>query len=167
MFDSLWLHGLQQTRLPCPPLSPRIFSNSCPLNWWCHPTISSSVVPYSSRSQTFPASGSFLMSQLFASGGQSIGVSALAISPSNEYSWLISFRIDWIDLLASKGLSRVFSSTTIWKHQFFGTQSCFELWQWNHQFFCAQPSLNFPGGSVVKNPPANAGDTGVSGLIPA
>ena len=96
-----------------------------------------------------------------------IGVSASAsVLPMNSQDWSPLGWTGWTSL-QSKGLSRVFSSTTIWKHQFFGTQSCFELWQWNHQFFCAQPSLNFPGGSVVKNPPANAGDTGVSGLIPA
>ena len=98
MSDSLWPHGLQHTRLPCPSPSPGACSNSCPFSWWCHPTISSSVVPFSSCLQSFPASGSFPMSWFFASGGQSIGVSASIISPSNEYSGLISFRIDWFDL---------------------------------------------------------------------
>ena len=102
--DSLWPHGLQHARLPCPSPIPRAYSNSCPLCWWCHPTISSSVVPFSSHLQSFPASGSFPMSQFFASGGQSIGVSASA-SPSNEYSWLISFRSEVVDTL---GLSIVF-----------------------------------------------------------
>ena len=90
----LWPHGLQRTRVLCPPLSPGVCSNSWPLSQWCHPTISSSATPFSSYPQSFPASGSFTMSQLFASGGQS------GISPSNEYSGLISFRIDWLDLLA-------------------------------------------------------------------
>ena len=103
MSDSLWTHGLQYARSPCPSPSPGARSNSCPLSWWCHQTISSSVVPFSSCLQSFPASGSFQMSQLFASGGQSIGVSALNISPSNEYSGLISFRLDWLDLLAVQG----------------------------------------------------------------
>ena len=98
--DSLWPHGLQHGRLPCPSPIPRAYSNSCPLSQWCHPTISSSVVPFSSCLQSFPASGSFPMSQLFSSGDQSIVVSALAISLSNEYSGLISFRNDWSDLLA-------------------------------------------------------------------
>ena len=102
MSNSLWPHGLQHTRLPCPLLSPRACSNSCPLSWWCLSTISSSVIPISSCLQSFPASGSFLISQLFPSGGQSIGASSSA-SVLNEYSGLISFRIDWFDLLAVQG----------------------------------------------------------------
>ena len=98
--DLLWLHGLQHARLLCPLPSPGVCSNSRPLSQWYHPTISSSVVPFSSCLQSFPASGSFLMSWLFASGGQSIGTSA---SASNEYSALTSFRIDWLDLLAVQG----------------------------------------------------------------
>ena len=93
--DSLWPHGLQHARLPCSSPTPGACSNSCPLNQWCHPTISSSVIPFSSCPQSFPASGSFPMSQFFASGGQNIGASA-----SNEYSGLISFRIDCFDLVA-------------------------------------------------------------------
>ena len=92
--------GLKNTRLPCPSPTPRACSNLCSSSRWCHPTISSSVVPFSSYLQSFPASGSFPMSQFFASGGQSIGVSA---SASNEYSGLISFRMDWLDLLAVQG----------------------------------------------------------------
>ena len=92
----LGLHGLQHARIPCPSLSPWVCSNSCPLSWWCHPTISSSVITCSSCSQSFPASGSCPVSQLFASGSQSTG--AFSISPSSEYSGLISFRIDWFDL---------------------------------------------------------------------
>ena len=99
----LWPHGLQHTKLPCPSLSPRVCSNSSPLSWWGHPTISPSIVPFSSCLQFFPASGSFPMSWLFPSGGQNIGASASAISPSNEYSGLISFRIDWFDLFAVQG----------------------------------------------------------------
>ena len=102
MSDSLRSHGLQHTRLPCPSPSLRACSNSCPLNWWCHPTISFSVIPFFSCLQPFPASGSFLMNQLFASGGQSIGASASACL-SNEYSRLISFRMDWLDLFAVQG----------------------------------------------------------------
>ena len=100
---SLWPHGLQHTRLPCPSISPRVCLNSCPLSQWCHPTISSSVAPFSSCLQSFPASGSFPISQLLPSGGQSIGASALSINPSNEYSGLISFSIDWFDLLVVQG----------------------------------------------------------------
>ena len=91
--NSLWSHGLQHTRPPCPSPTPRDYSNSCPLRQWCHPTISSSVVPFSSCLQSFPASGSFPMNQLFAWGGQSIGSFSFSISPSNEHSGLISFRI--------------------------------------------------------------------------
>ena len=100
---SLWPHGLQHTRLPCPSISPRVCLNLCPLSQWCHPTISSSVAPFSSCLQSFPASGSFPISQLLPSGGQSIGASALSINPSNEYSGLISFSIDWFDLLVVQG----------------------------------------------------------------
>ena len=91
--STLWLHGLQLARLPCPSLSPEVCSNSCPLSWWCHPTISSSVVPFSSCPQSFLASRSFPMSWLFESGGHQ--VFTFSISPSNAYSGLISFRIDW------------------------------------------------------------------------
>ena len=100
--SSLWPHGLQHASPPCPSPTPRVYSNLCPLSQWCHPTISSSVVPFSSHLQSFPASGYFQMSQFFASGGQSISFS-FSISPSNEYSGLISFRIDWCDLLAVQG----------------------------------------------------------------
>ena len=99
--DSLWPHELQRAMLPCPSLALGICSNSCPLSQWCHPTISSSVVPFSSCPQSFPASGSFPMNWLFASGGQSIG--ALALAPSNEYSVLVSTRIDWFDIFAVQG----------------------------------------------------------------
>ena len=112
--DSLWPHGPRHARPPHPSPTPRLYPNSHPSSWWCHPTISSSVVPFSSCPQSFPESGSFPMSQLFASGGQSIGVSGMN---SNEYSGLISLRTNWISL-QSKGLSRVFSNTTVQKHQF-------------------------------------------------
>ena len=119
--NSLWSHGLQHTRLLCPSPTPRAYSNSCPLSWWCHPTILSSVIP-SSRFQSFPASGSFPMSQFFTSGGQSIGASSSAsILPTNIQDWFPLGLTDWISLL-SKGLSRVFSNTTVQKHQFFGAQ---------------------------------------------
>ena len=94
--------GLEHTRPPCPSPTPRVYSNSCLLSWWCHPTISSSVVPFSCL-QSFPASGSFQMSQFFASGSQSIGGFSFNISPSNEHPGLISFRMDWLDLLAVQG----------------------------------------------------------------
>ena len=107
MSDSLQPHGLQHARPPCPSLTLGVYSNSCPLDRWSHPTISSSVVPFSSYLQSFPASGSFRMSQFFASGGQRIGGSfSFSISPYNEYSGLISFRMDWLDLLAVQGSLR-------------------------------------------------------------
>ena len=101
--DSLRPHGLEHARPPCPSPTPRACSNSCPSSQWCHPTISSSVVPFSLRLQSFPASGSFPISQLFASGGQSIGASASAFSPSNKHSRLIPFRMDCLDVLAVQG----------------------------------------------------------------
>ena len=106
--NSLQPHGLQHARPPCPSQTPRVYSNSCPLDQWCHSIISSSVVPFSSCLQSFPASGSFPVSQLFASGGQSIGVSASASIPSNEYSELISFRMDWLNLLEVQGTLKSF-----------------------------------------------------------
>ena len=102
MSYSLRPHGLQHARPPCVSPTPGAYSNSCSSSWWCHPTISSSVIPFSSHLQSFPASGSFPMSQFFPTGGQIIGVSA-SISPSNEHSGLISFRIDWLDLLTVQG----------------------------------------------------------------
>ena len=103
MSDLLQPHGLQHARLPCPSPAPGAYSYSSPKKQWCHPTISSSVILFSSCLQSFPASGSFPVSQFFTSGGQSIGVSACNISLSNEYSGLISFRIHWFDLLAVQG----------------------------------------------------------------
>ena len=125
MSNSLWPHGLQHARPPCPSPTPGAYSNSCPSSWWYHPTISSSVVPFSFL-QSFPALESFPMSQFFALSGQSIeywtlGYWILAIE-YNEYSGLIPLGLTgWICLL-SKGLSKVFSNTTVQKHQFFDTQ---------------------------------------------
>ena len=111
--DSLRPHGLQHTRPPCPLATPEVYTNSCPLSRWCHPTISSSVVPFSSRLQSFPASGSFQMSQFLTSGGQSTGVSASASDlPMNIQDWSPLGWTGWISL-QSKGLSRVFSNTTV------------------------------------------------------
>ena len=119
--DSLWPHEPQHSKPPCLSPTPGPHGKSCPLSWWCHPTISSSVVPFSCL-QSFPASGSFQMSQLFASGGQSIGVSASAsVLPMNTQDWFPTGWTAWISL-QSKGLSRVFSNTTVQKHQFFGSQ---------------------------------------------
>ena len=128
--DSLRPHGLQHTRLPCPSPSPRAYSNSRPLSQWCHLTISSSIVPFSSLLQSFPALGSFQMSQFFTSGGQSTGVSASAsVLPMNSQDWFPLGLTSLISLL-SKRLSRVFSNTTVQKHQLFGIQS--SLWSNSH-----------------------------------
>ena len=119
--DSLWPHGLQHARLPCPSPTPWAYSNSCSSSQWCRPTVSSSVIPFSCL-QSFPASGSFPMSQFFASGGQSIGVSASAsVLPMNTQAWSPLGCTGWISL-QSKGLSRVFSNTTVQKHQFLSAQ---------------------------------------------
>ena len=122
MSDSLWPHELQHARPPCPSPTPGVHSNSQPSGWWCHPDISFSVVPFSSCPQPLPASGSFTMSQLFAWGGQSTGVSASSsFLPKNTQDWSPLEWTGWISL-QSKGLSRVFSNTTVQKHQFFGPQ---------------------------------------------
>ena len=130
MSDSLLPQGLQHTRVPCPSQIPGACSNSCPLSWWYHPTISSSVIPFSSCPQSLPASESFPMSQLFTWGGQSTGVSALAsFLPINIQDWFLLGFADFIPL-QSKRLPRVFSNTTVQKHQFFGAQP--SLWAYSH-----------------------------------
>ena len=126
MYDPLWPHGLQHARLPCPSPTPRACSNSCPLSWWCHPAISFSVIPFSSCPQSYPASGSFLRSQFFTSGGQSIRVS----SSASEYSGLISFRMDWLDLLAVQGTLK-----SLLQHH---SSKASILWHW--AFFIVQLS---------------------------
>ena len=120
--DSSWPHGLQHARPPCPSPTPGVYSDSCTLSQWWHPTISSSVFPYSSCLQSFPASGSFQMSQLFTSNGQSIGVSASAtVLPMKIQDWFPLGWTGWISL-QSKRLSRVFCNTTVQKHQLFSNQ---------------------------------------------
>ena len=129
--NTLQPHGMQHARLPCPSPTPKAYSNSCPSSQWCHPTISSSNIPFSSCLQSFPASGSFPMSQFFASGGQSIGVSASAsFLPMNIQDWFPLGLTDWISL-QSKGHSRVFSNTTVQNHQFFGTQLSLLKYFWS------------------------------------
>ena len=119
---SLWHNGLQRARPPCPSPTPGVYPNSCPLSQWCHPIISSSVIPFSSRLQFFSASGSFQISQLFASGGQSIGAStSISVLPMNTQDWSPLGWTGWISL-QSKGLWRVFSNNTVQKHHFFSTQ---------------------------------------------
>ena len=120
MSDSLWPHGLQHARLPCPSLSPGVCSNSCPLSRWCYPTISSSVAPLLLLPSAFPSIRVF--TNELALHIRWLKCWSFSISPSNEYSRLISFRIDWFYLLMPKGLSRVFSGTTVGKHQFFNAQ---------------------------------------------
>ena len=134
MSDSLWPHRLQHTRPPCPSPTPRVYSNSCPLSLWCHATILSSVVPFFSRLQSFPASGSFQMSLFFTSGGQNIGVSvSTSVLPMNIQDWFPLGWTGWMSL-QSKGLSTAFSNITVQKHQFFGThpssQSNFHIHTW-------------------------------------
>ena len=120
--NSLWPHGLHHVRPPCQSPTLGAYSNSCPLSQWCHPTISSSVVSFSSYLQSFPASGSLPMSQFFTSGGQSIGVSASAsVLPMNIQDWF-PWGLTGFIALQSKGLSRVISNTTVQKYQFFGAQ---------------------------------------------
>ena len=132
--DSLWPHEAQHARSPCPSPTPEIYPKSCRSSWWCHSTISSSVIPFSTCPQSFPALGSFQMSQLFTSGDQSIGVSAsISLLPMNTQEWS---PLGWTGLtsLQSKGLSRVFSNTTVQKHPFFGAQSSL----WSNSHICTQ-----------------------------
>ena len=133
MSDSLQPNGPQHARPPCPSPTPGVYRNSCPLSRWCHPAISPSVIPFSSSPQSFPASGSFQMSQFFASRWPKYWSFSFNISSSNEYSGLISFRMDWLALLAVRGTLQhhvVFSKTTVQKHQFFSTQ--LSLWSNSH-----------------------------------
>ena len=134
--NSLRPHESQHAKPPCPSPTPGVYSNTCPSSWWCHPTISYSVVPFSSCPQSFPASGSFPMSQLFTWGGQSIGVSASAsVLSMNTQDWSPLRLTGWISL-QSKGLSRVFSNTTVQKHQFF------KVWNPNIKVMIYQAGTN-------------------------
>ena len=133
--DSLWPHELQHARPPCPSPTPGIHPYPCPSSWWCHPIISSSVVPFFSRIQSFPASGSFPVNQFFTSGGQSIEASA-SVLPTNIQSW---FPLGLTGLISVMVLSRVFSSTTIWKHQFFSAQPSL----WSNSHICTHPTVYF------------------------
>ena len=152
MYDSLQPHEPQHARPPCPSSTPGVYTNSCPLSRWYHPTISSSVIPFSSHLQSFPESGSFPMSQFFTSGGQSTGVLASAsVLPVNIQDWFPLWLKGLISLL-SKGLSRIFSNATVQKHQFFGTQlslsADFKLgrngFSYGENGECCKPSKSLP-----------------------
>ena len=137
--NSLWPHELQHVRLSCPSPTPGVYLNSCPSSQWCHPAISSPVIPFSSFPQSLPASGSFPLSQLFASGGQCIGDSAsTSVLPMNIQDWFPLGLTGWISL-QSRGLSRVFSNTTVQKHQFFGTQLSSQSNSHIHAWLLEQP----------------------------
>ena len=139
MSDTLQPHEPKHTRPPCPAQTPGVYSNSCPLSWWCHLTFSSSVVPFSSCSQSFPTSGTFQMSQLFISGGKSVGVSASSsVFPMNTQDWFPLRWTGWISL-QSKGLSRVFSNATVQKHQFFCAQFTLKSNSHIHTWLLAKP----------------------------
>ena len=140
MSNSLWPDESQHTRPPCPSPAPTVYPNSCPLSWWCHPSISFSVIPFSSFPQDFPASESFQMNQLFTSGDQSIGVSAsTSVLPMNTQDWSPLGWTGWISL-QSKGLSRVFSNMAVQKHQFFGTQLSFIV-QLSHPYMATGKTI--------------------------
>ena len=150
MSNSLRPHESQHVRPPCPSPTPGVYSNPCPSSWWCHPTISSSVIPFSSCPQSLPASGLFPMSQLFSWGGQSTEISASALVLSmNTQDWSHLGWTSWISL-QSKGLSRVSSNTTVQKHQFFGTR--FSLWSNSHIhiWLLVKPQLLLDGPLLVK-----------------
>ena len=138
---TLWPHGLQHTRPLCPPPTPGACLNSCPSSQWCHPAISSSVIPFSSRLQSFPATGSFAMSQFSTSGGQRIGASAsTSVLPMNIQDWSPLEWTGWISL-QSKRLSRVFFNTIVQKHQFFGAQLSLQTSSHIHMWPMEKPQL--------------------------
>ena len=148
MSDSLRPRESQHAGPPCPSPTPRVYPNSCPLSWWCHPAISSTVVPFSSCPQSLSASGSFPMSQLFTWGGQSIGSFSFSISPSNEHPGLISFRMDWLDLLAVQGtlkslLQHHSSKTSILRHSAFFTV------QLSHPYMTTGKTIALTRGTFV------------------
>ena len=150
MSDSLWPHGLQHARPPCPSPTPGVYSNSCPSSQWCHPAISSSVIPSSSCPQSLPASESFPMSQLFTWGSQSIGVSAItSFLPKKSQGWSPSEWTGWISL-QSKGLSRVFCNTTVQKHQFFGAQLSSQSDSHIHTWLLEKPEPWLDGHLLAK-----------------
>ena len=147
---TLWPHELQHARPPCPSPTPRVHTNSRPLSRWRHPAISSSVIPFSSCPQSLPASESFPVSQLFAWGSQSIGVSALAsVFPKNTQDWSPLGWTGWISL-QTKGLSRVFSNTTVQRHQFFGAQLSSQSNSHIHTWLLGKPQPWLDGPLLAK-----------------
>ena len=161
MSNFLWPYEPQHARPPCPSSTHGVYSNSCPLSRWCHQTILSSVIPFSSCLQSFPASGSFPRSQLFTSGGQSIGVSASTSVPSNEHPGLISFRMDWLDLLAVQGTLKSLlqhnSKASILQHSaFFIVQPSLEMLRPGYSWVTHNGGRNrwclHMGKAVLKNP---------------
>ena len=149
MSSSLQIHGLQHARPPCPSPTPGVYSNSCPLSRWCHPTISSSVIPFSSHFQSFLASGSFQMSQFFASDGQSMGVSASAsVLPMNIQDWFPLGLIYWISL-QFKGLSRVFSNTTVQKMLAVSSVLSFFTVQLSHSYMATRKTIALTRWTIV------------------
>ena len=148
--DSLQPHGLHHTRLPCPSPTPGAYSKPCLLSRWCHPTISSSVTPFSSCLQYLPASGSFPMSQFFTSGGQNIGASASAsVLPMNIQYWF-PLGLTGLISLQCEGLSRIFSNTTVQKHQFFSTQLSLESNSHIHTWLLEKWQLWLDGHLLAK-----------------
>ena len=148
--DSLQPYELQHVRPPCPSPTPGVHSNSCPLSRWCHPTISSSVIPFSSCPQSFPASRSFQISQLFATGSQSIGVSAsTSVLPMNIQGWFPLGWTGWISM-KSKGLSRVFSNNTVQKHQAFSAQLSLQSNSHIHTWLLEKPQPWLDGPLLAK-----------------
>ena len=174
MSDSLRPHESQHARPPCPSPTPGVYPNSCPSSQWCHPAISSSVVPFSSCPQSLPASESFPMSQFFAWGGQNIGVSAsTSVLPMNTQDWSPLGWTGWISL-QSKGLSRVFSNTTVQKHHFFCTQLCFSFsntWTMKFQRFklvlekAEKPEIKLPTSTGSSKKQENSRKTSISALL--
>ena len=149
-YPTLWQHEPQHARPPCPSPTPGVHPNPGPSSQWCHPNISSSVIPFSSCPQSFPVSGSFQMSQLFASGGQSTGVSAsTSVLPVNTQDWSRLGWTGWISL-QSKGLARVFSKTTVQKHQFFSTQLSLESNSHIHTWLLGKPMPWVDGSLLAK-----------------
>ena len=143
VFNSLWPHEPQHTRPPCPSPTPRVYPNSCPLSWWCHPTISSSVVSLSSCLQSFPVSRSFQMNQFFTSGGPEYWSFSFNISPSNEHPGLISFGMDWLDLLAVQGTLNKESSPTPQFKALILLCSAFFIAQLSHPYMTTEKNHNF------------------------